>query len=174
MKTPDKREKTVLQVLAGRFFYTLSMNPSLSPMREKLSDLGERRVLHQLFELLRLPYVDWHSGYWDLCLAGELEVKKYCRIYAQKSLNDEQKFAAMSLIVASYGKLLAVKSGKQAYEAALWALISELLQNDRHIHNPIVEHWCNFNDADLMEGALYFHRFDVEQVSKLMRAIHSS
>jgi hypothetical protein len=89
-----------------------------------------------------LPY--WNSDDWALEAAEAARVAEFCEFYvsAVPTLSVDEKFALMSLIVASLDDYL-VQTLPEERDPALCTQVERLLRRDYALHAPIVESWCH-------------------------------
>lgn len=75
---------------------------------------------------------------WDIELANKDRVKEFTDYLNTAILTNEQKFALMSLIVASYEDLLV---SKNKLYTPFWHKIGHILNSEKHLYQPIIDYW---------------------------------
>ena len=84
---------------------------------------------------------------WEIELADSLRVEEFVDIYETESLDDDERFALMALIVASFEDVLSENPEKQD----CWPRISQALHSQFDLHSYTVSYWAA-PGADLKDG----------------------
>jgi len=81
---------------------------------------------------------------WELQCADALRIGEFLDLYEQGRLNDDDRFALMALIVASFDDWL---SDGRADEA-MSERIRRLLAVDFSLHEATIHYWCLSDESD--------------------------
>ncbi len=93
---------------------------------------------------LRLPATGDEQD-WDIELADKNRIEEFVDYLTTESLTDEQKFALMALIIASYEVLLV--SINKLY-TPLWHRIAITLVSEKQLYQPIIDYWTEDKTTD--------------------------
>lgn len=94
-------------------------------------------AIKRLNSLLGLP-ADPYRQDWEIEVSDGARLPEFVDHYDQCPLNDDERFALMSLIVASAHDAL----DSQALDASLWDRIHNLLVRDADLHAYTIHYWC--------------------------------
>lgn len=133
-----------------------------------------------LTDLLNLSN-NW-SGDWALETADALRLDEFIKVYTAGRLDNDEKFALMSLIVASLDDYLCCTSPEQQ-DLAISTQVEHLLNVGFVLHSTTVESWCHFNASNTNDSVQdpwsdFSDEIDVDslsdwdfQVTQMMRRI---
>ncbi len=98
--------------------------------------------MDSLNDLLHLPFEPWMQD-WDIQLADPHRVEEFCQLYSQL-LDEDEKFALMELIIASFEENLQAKG----YDEKLVEAVKSLLSTNFVLHKETIEYWCEFEEEN--------------------------
>jgi len=85
---------------------------------------------------------------WDLVVSDPKRITEFLSKYETLDLNDDERFALMALIVASFDQL----PPAGAETGHVWTDISRLLRSDRALHESTIRRWALLDDPDVEDG----------------------
>jgi len=121
--------------------------------------MNERWVTREsrakLSSLLRLADEPWMQD-WEVECADARRIEEFLDLYEQSGLSDDDRFALMALIVASFDDWLA---GSGADEAVIHR-VGRHLSTNFSLHEATIHYWCltDESDADNLFSATPFMR----------------
>jgi len=80
---------------------------------------------------------------WAIEFADLNRVEEFILVAQTQSLTSEEKFAIISLILASYDRLL---DSTEEVENHLWPQIAQLLDDNFEISNDLLQYWAQWED----------------------------
>jgi len=86
------------------------------------------------------------GGDWALDAADRTRIIEFCEFYDLADLSADEKFALMSLTVASLDDYL-LHTAAQDRDCSVTAAVESLLRRDFELHRHIVEEWARFDAA---------------------------
>lgn len=95
---------------------------------------------------------------WDIELSDSARLDEFLFFYKEKTLDDEQRFAMMALIISSFEDLV----GEKEKNHDSWKTISKILAENFEFFSPLFDYWCVDDEPDSN---------DVYKVTKLMRSV---
>ncbi|TSJ44301.1 hypothetical protein FO440_09025 [Mucilaginibacter corticis] len=101
----------------------------------------DQSVLLGLNNLLGLNYTGAEQD-WDIEFADSNRVHDFIKIAQHSSLSVSEKYAVISLILASYDDFLAVKEDTNQL---LWSKITDLINPDREIYKDLLSYWARWD-----------------------------
>ncbi|MCR8630880.1 hypothetical protein [Paenibacillus radicis (ex Xue et al. 2023)] len=97
-----------------------------------------KEAIEMLDEKLNLAVRDKYSQDWQYEVSDPSRVSEFILFYEDAILNNEEKFALMSLIISSLDDAL-----EEGYEiSGLWGKISHHLVNEIKIHYNTIQYWA--------------------------------
>ena len=109
-------------------------------IKERWVTRESRAKLSSLLGLTNEPYMqDWELECADAC-----RICEFLDLYGKGSLNDDDRFALMALIVASFDDWLS----EGGADEAILLRIRHLLDSDFKLHEATICHWCLPDESD--------------------------
>ncbi|WP_334077621.1 hypothetical protein [Paenibacillus sanfengchensis] len=90
-----------------------------------------------LIEKLGLPEPDEFCQDWEYVVANSSRLEEFLAFYGKGSLNSEEKFALMVIIVSSFNDHLS----EYDFDIVIWNRIRHLLEEDMQIHVNTILYW---------------------------------
>lgn len=97
-----------------------------------------KEIIEQLSKKLSLPYMGIEQD-WDVELADKNRVDEFISYYNENDLSAEMKYAAMSIILASYDDFLNDKELDSDYR---WHEIEKILKSEKEVFSDLIEYWA--------------------------------
>lgn len=98
----------------------------------------KKEIIEQLSKELSLPFKGVEQD-WDIELSDYKRVDEFISYYNENDLSDELKYAAMSIILASYDDFLNEKELDRDYR---WYEIKEILKSEEVLFRGLIEYWA--------------------------------
>lgn len=97
-----------------------------------------KEIIEQLSKELSLPFKGVEQD-WDIELSDNKRVDEFVSYYNKNDLSAEMKYAAMSIILASYDDFLNEKELDRDYR---WYDIKEILKSEEELFRDLIEYWA--------------------------------
>ena len=92
-----------------------------------------------------LGITGWDSDQdWELVHADALRVEEFIKLYRHGDLNEDDRFALMALIVASFDEWL----GLDYPSAAVTERVRQIIVTNFALHESTVHYWCIWDETD--------------------------
>lgn len=101
-------------------------------------------TLKRLSENLSLPYTGTEQD-WELEMADASRIDEFIEYYKNNLLSKDEKYALISLIIASYDDVLSL--GKLRIDHN-WTMIKTLLEKDRILFADLISYWKLEDETD--------------------------
>jgi hypothetical protein len=98
-----------------------------------------KEILEKISKNLSLPYTGIEQD-WDLEMANSKRINEFLNYYKQHALSQDEKFAIMSLILASYNDFL---EENNVEVDSRWKMIREILESDRSSFADLLNYWSS-------------------------------
>ncbi|MDR1504776.1 MAG: hypothetical protein LBT43_20185, partial [Prevotella sp.] len=98
----------------------------------------KKEIIKQLSKRLSLPYTGTEQD-WDIEMADATRINFFLHYFCNNKLSEEERFALMSLIIASYDDYL------NEYEInadEIWNTIKTILEKERSLYSEIINYWA--------------------------------
>lgn len=107
-------------------------------MKDSHPEYITKEAVESLIKKLNLPGLDAYSQDWEFEAADPLRVDEFISSYENNTLNKEEKFALMALIISSFND--ALEKGKANNQS--WNKIRNYLINEYYIHKNTILYWA--------------------------------
>lgn len=104
----------------------------------------KQNTLKKLSENLSLPYTGTEQD-WELEMTDASRIDEFIDYYLTNALNEEEKYALISLIIASYDDVLSF--GKINADQN-WLKIKAMLEKDRKLFADLIDYWKLEDETD--------------------------
>ncbi len=108
---------------------------------------------------MSLPYKGNEQD-WDIELADKNRVDEFISFYNDNDLSNDMKYAAMSIILASYDYLLDDTEIDRDYR---WYEIERMLKSEKQLFSDLIEYWAVETEIE-----------DVFRITPLVREVRAT
>lgn len=95
-------------------------------------------AISKLVKKLDLPAPGEFSQDWEYIVADKSRILEFLSFYENQNLDEEEKFALMIIIIASFNDL--IEDGEN--NSDVWVRIEQTLKQDMLLHENTIEYWA--------------------------------
>lgn len=102
---------------------------------------------------------------WDIELADAKRIQEFIDFYSNSDWNEDELFALMSLIIASYDETIR----EHGHQPEIWEQIAKQLLQQSELHESTLEYWACL-DEDIPEYRFYISPYIRELLADIEAA----
>lgn len=130
-------------------------------MDELYPEYVTKEAIEGLIKKLNLPKPDMYSQDWEYEVTDSSRVAEFMDFYGNNTLNKEEKFALMKIIISSYDEALTEEMANEKIASQ----IKSYLILDVYIHRNTISYWALLDEVDIE---------DCFAITPLMREVHAA